>query len=125
MSKKRKSTASSSSGATSSVYFTDDIAGDRGRKTKLKTQSRHFVENTVSAVEQQAQQYIRRLSKKERSKSRDSRERTRKHPLSEAGEKSGANATTISSSAASELSRVKKELEAIKKELDPLKKVSR
>jgi len=124
MSKKRKSTASSSSGVTSSMYFTDDIAGDRGRKTKLKTQSRHFVENTVSAVEQQAQQYIRRLSKKERSRSRDSRERTKKHPLSEA-EKSGANATTISSSAASELSRVKKELEAIKKELDPLKKVSR
>jgi hypothetical protein len=117
--KKRKSTASSSSGATSSMYAPDDMIVDRGRKTKLKpkTQSRHSVENCISIVEQQPH-YPHRPSRKERSKSRDSRERPRKHPLSETsapGEKSGANSEAAGSSPAAELIQVKKELEALKK----------
>lgn len=112
--KKRKSTASSSSGATASLYNPDDLVVDRGRKIKLKpkTQSRHSVENCMSIAEQQPPQNPYRPTKKQRSQSRDSREQFKKHPLSETsgpGDKSSGN------SESAELSRVKKELEAVKK----------
>jgi hypothetical protein len=119
--KKRKSTASSSSGVTSSVYVIDDIVVDRGRKPKLKppkTQSRNFVENSALTVERQTTQHPHRSGKKGRSKSRESRERTRKHPLSETtapGEKSGVNTESAGSFAAAELIRIKQELDVLKK----------
>lgn len=122
--KKRKSTASSSSGAAGSVYGTDDMAVDRGRnpKTKLKpkVQSRYAAENTTS-MEQQSQQqpHSHRFSRKERSKSHESRERTKKQPLSDTS--TGEKITNIQqldivgSSSISELARVKKEIEMLKK----------
>jgi hypothetical protein len=101
------------------MYAPDDMMVDRGRKTKLKpkTQSRYSVENSTSTVEHQPQQHYHRPGKKERSKSRDSKERSKKHPLSESvsGEKSGANSESTSSLATTELSRMKKELETFKK----------
>jgi hypothetical protein len=117
VSKKRKSSASASSVVTN---IPDEPIIDRGRKTKLKTQSRYSVENSTSAAEQlpPPPPHIHRLNKKQRSKSRDSKERNRKHPLSDTsrvGEKSSTNSAGASSSAASELSRVKKELDALKK----------
>jgi hypothetical protein len=116
--KKRKSTASSSSGATNSMYAVDEMICDRGRKAKSKpkTQSRHAAENSTTTMEQ-SQLHHHRPSKKERSKSRDSRER-RKQPLSEtsfSGEKSGVNTERVESFVTTELSRVKKELDTLKK----------
>lgn len=116
--KKRKSTASSSSGATNSMYAVDEMGFDRGRKAKSKpkTQSRRSAENSTATTEQ-LQQYHHRPSKKERSKSRDSRER-RKQPLLEtsfSGEKSSVNTESANSFVITEL----------KKELDTLKKVRR
>lgn len=120
--KKRKSTASSSSTATSSLHFSDDTAVDRGRKVKLKlkTHSRHAVENSTSVVEQQ---HPHRSSGKERSRSRDAKEQLKKHSVPETGaseEKSvrlsGAAPTdNIRSSDAIEFLRVKKEVDILKK----------
>lgn len=127
--KKRKSAASSLSGTTNSIYGPDDMVVDRGRnlkpKSKAKTQSWHATENSASAAVEQPplQSHSHRHSKKERSKSRDSKERSRKHPLSEtsaSGEKSvngqsGAHSDSAGSFSTTELIRVRKELEALKK----------
>lgn len=122
--KKRKSSASSSSTATTFAHAPDDMVVDRGRKPKLKpkTQSRYSVENSSSALEASMPSALvtsHRLSKKDRSKSRDSKERSRKHPLSEASITidKGINLQpdAVGSFANAELLRVKKELEAHKK----------
>lgn len=96
---------------------------DRGRKPKVKTktQSRHSVENSATANDHLSLQAIsQRSSKKDRSKSRDSRERSRKHPLSEssttAAEKSvNYNSDNGASFASVEAVRLKKEIEILKK----------
>lgn len=128
MGKKRKSAISLSSAATSSVHGPDDMIVDRGRKPKLKTKthSRNSTENSTPAMEQQIPQLPtipQRPSKKERSRSRGSRERgSKKFPLSESsaavselekGFNSGVDAATSFTSA--ELLKLKKEMESLRK----------
>lgn len=82
---------------------------------KSKTQSRHALENAVSAIEVISQP---RSSKKERSKSRESKERARRQ-TSQAGsdreifEPGGRVLEAAALSA--EINRITKELEAAKK----------
>lgn len=125
--KKRKSVGYSSSHATTSLYAvqSDDMPADRGRKTKLKpkTQSRYAPENSASTLESVSQQQPlpHRSIKKERSKSVESKNRSRKHPLSDASAsvergingQGGGNSESTPLSA--ELIKLKKELEAVKK----------
>ncbi|KAF7976371.1 hypothetical protein HWV62_6935 [Athelia sp. TMB] len=124
--KKRKSTAPSpsSSGVTMFSAHSNDMPVDRGRKAKLKskTQSRHALENASSAFTAplQSQTVGSRHSKKERSKSRESKERLRNQasPAGFAGDKAAIEHIGRNSEAATlsaELSRVKKELEAVKR----------
>ena len=125
--KKRKSSVSLSSAATSSVHAPDELIVDRGRKQKLKTKtlSRNSAENSTLATEQQITQPLmipQRPSKKERSRSRSSRERgSKKFPLSESSaviselEKavnSGSDTTTFASA---ELLKLRKEMETLRK----------
>lgn len=116
--KKRKSTASSSSAATSFASAIDEILSvDRGRKVKSKpkTQSRYAAENVASLVPH-------RSSVKERSKSRDSKERSRKFvseidPLEAKSVHftGGAQSTDTGSFDATELALIKDELDILKK----------
>ncbi|KZP30460.1 hypothetical protein FIBSPDRAFT_814735 [Athelia psychrophila] len=122
--KKRKSTAPSSSGSGNFLFSArqDDMPVDRGRTPKLKskTQSRHALENSSAmAVTSQQQALGSRPSKKERSKSRESKERARKHTSEvdsdkEMVEPGGRNSQTVALSA--ELSKIKKELEVAKRQ---------
>ncbi|KAF7966544.1 hypothetical protein HWV62_37920, partial [Athelia sp. TMB] len=131
--KKRKSTAPSpsSSGVTMFSAHSNDMPVDRGRKAKLKskTQSRHALENASSAFTAplQSQTVGSRHSKKERSKSRESKERLRNQasPAGFAGDKAAIEHIGRNSEAATlsaELSRVKKELEAVKRQAQENKK---
>lgn len=126
--KKRKSAISLSSAATSSVHGSDEMIIDRGRKSKLKakTHSRNFAENSTLTIEQlipQPPTVPQRPSKKERSRSRNSKETgSKKFPLSESsavvselerGVNSGSDTATLFAS--TELLRLKKEAEMLRK----------
>lgn len=79
---------------------------------KSKTQSRHALENAVSAMEVTSQT---RGSKKQRSKSRESQERVRRQASQAGSDIDVMELGGRGSEVAAELNKIKKELEAAKK----------